>query len=245
MGVGFIVFASFWSLAIWTLARRDRRAVTLARTRGEWFVDLTNLIVQGAVVPLAQAALAFGVCRALIPGLEGSVGLPFWAAFLLNFVAVDYAYYWNHRLLHVPGLWKLHRPHHEGGVVDVFTTSRNLLWSPVFIVYLWLNGIFVFLLGNPEPFLLAAALTAALDLWRHSSLAPRSGSRLHRALARVLITPLEHHAHHDASTSGINFGANLSAWDRIHGTYRPGLMWPKAYGTADRTRSVWRRLIFP
>jgi sterol desaturase/sphingolipid hydroxylase (fatty acid hydroxylase superfamily) len=221
------------------------RTNAFSRDRSDWIVDLSGLAVQGVLVPLAQTFFVLALCMQVAPGYKGVLALPAWTAFVLNFVFVDYAYYWNHRAFHARALWKVHRTHHEGEIVDFFTTSRNVLWAPVLIVYLWLNGICVFLLGDAAPFLWAIGLTTSLDLWRHSKLAPRPGSSAHQFLSRVLITPLEHHAHHGAGSDGLNFGANLSLWDRIHGTYRVARDWPKTYGTGEEKRPVWRRLLIP
>jgi sterol desaturase/sphingolipid hydroxylase (fatty acid hydroxylase superfamily) len=104
--------------------------------------------------------------------------------------------------------------------MDVLVTSRNTVWSHFLILYVWVNALGVFLLADPTAFVLAAAATAALDLWRHSE---AGGGRLGRLLGRVLVTPAEHAWHHSATRTGCNFGANLTWWDRLHGTsHRPG-----------------------
>ena len=100
-------------------------------------------------------------------------------------------------------------------------------------VYVWVNGAFVFLLADPRWFLLGAAVSAALDLWCHSRLGPRPDSALARVLGAVLILPSDHAWHHATDVIGHNFGANLSWWDRLHGTlYRPGRA-PDALGVDD------------
>ena len=187
-------------------------------------LDVVGLVVQGAVVPLLQITLVAALMSALVPQWRGAVALPWWTAFLVNFVAVDYAYYWNHRLLHTRALWRWHAVHHSARAMDVLVTSRNTLWTNAMILYLWLNGAAAFLLADATPYLAAAALTAALDLWRHSRWAPRSGSPAGRALAMALVTPHDHAWHHSASRPRCNFGANLRWWDRLHGT---------AWATAD------------
>jgi sterol desaturase/sphingolipid hydroxylase (fatty acid hydroxylase superfamily) len=177
----------------------------------------------------------FGCCAlALAPG----------PAFLLNFVAVDYLYYWNHRLLHTQRFWTTHAVHHSARQADVFITSRNTLWTPLLIVYVWANGALVYLLADPAPFLLAVALTASLDLWRHTVFFAAPGGRLHRLLALVLVTPNEHLWHHSSARATCNFGANLSVWDRLHGTFYSPAHRPASLGIPVRL-SLWRRLLFP
>jgi sterol desaturase/sphingolipid hydroxylase (fatty acid hydroxylase superfamily) len=215
-----IPFAAFWGLALTT-----RRA---ARTAADWALDLSGLFMQGWVVPLLGAWL-FGQ---LLPGSRGTLSMPMGASFLLNFVLVDYLYYWNHRLLHGP-LWRFHAVHHTAEQLDVWVTSRNGLLTPFFIVYIWVNGLFVHLLADPRPFLLSAALTAALDVWKHS------GVQLD---VPGLITPDEHRWHHSRERQDVFFGANLKLWDVLHGTTCSTADAPKALGV-PLDRSFARKLI--
>ena len=237
-----VVFAAFWALLAFTWVTRRRSILT--RGADEWVVDLSGLLVQGAAVPLGQWVFATWVWPALVPGWRAAWDAPAPVAFRLDFVVVDYLYYWNHRLLHVKALWRFHEVHHTATAMDVLVTSRNTLFTPLLIVYFWAGGLLGFVLADPAPFALAAAVTAALDLWRHSPLAPPIGSAAHRALAAVLITPHEHAWHHSRSAVEVNFGANLSLWDRLHGSYAKANGPPEALGV-ERHGSLWRQLLFP
>ena len=126
----------------------------------------------------------------------------------------------------------LHAVHHTPEMFDVFITARNTLWTPLLIAYIWANGLGLFLLAEPGPFMAAAALTASLDLWRHTTFSPVPGScgRIVSS-ALVLITPHEHMWHHSHDRADDNFGANLALWDRLHGTYYRGVV-PPACGLA-------------
>ncbi len=176
-----LVFAAFWALSLSTLVLRREEA--LDRTPTDWWLDGSGLLIKGVLVPALQLSLPY----LLLPdSWHGAIRLPPWAAFCLNFIAVDYLYYWNHRLLHVRGLWPVHEAHHSARRMDVFITSRNIPWAPVLIVYLWVNGLTLFLLEDPRPFAWGMALTAALDLWRHSGFSLKTA---HGFLAPLLITP--------------------------------------------------------
>jgi sterol desaturase/sphingolipid hydroxylase (fatty acid hydroxylase superfamily) len=195
-------------------------------------------------VPLLQAVAVYGLLGLAAPALKGSLDVSPVAAFLLNFVAVDYLYYWNHRLLHCDYLWGAHAIHHTPEQVDVFVTSRNTLWSPLLIVYVWANGFFLFVLKEPAAYLLAASVTASLDLWRHTTFAPRAGSFLHRVMRLLLITPREHAWHHSTLRAEANFGANLCVWDRIHKTYFTSSESPDSFGIKSDL-DFKRKLMFP
>lgn len=188
------------------LAGRGPRA---RRSAADWTLDLLGILMQGWVVPFAAGALAAHGLGRLSPATAGALALPGWAAFALNFVGVDYLYYWNHRLLHGP-LWRVHAVHHTAECMDVWVTARNGLTAPLFIVYVWANALSLHLLADPRPYLLAAAVTAALDLWRHSTV---------RVSIPGLISPDDHAWHHSRERQDVNFGSNFKLWDRLHGTY--------------------------
>jgi sterol desaturase/sphingolipid hydroxylase (fatty acid hydroxylase superfamily) len=230
-----LVFIAFAVLIAATAVLRGWKF--FARSRGEWVVDGAGLIVQGVLVPLIEAFAIVALLTTAAPKLRGSVSMPFALAFLLNFVVIDYAYYWNHRLLH-GALWRWHIVHHTAPRLDVLVTARNTLWTPLLIVYVWLNGIFLFLLRDPSGFLLGISLTAALDLWRHSP------HRVPRPLSWMIITPSDHAWHHSRARTDVNFGANLSIWDRLHGTYATDERSPEVLGV-EVPMTAARRLLFP
>jgi sterol desaturase/sphingolipid hydroxylase (fatty acid hydroxylase superfamily) len=239
-----IVFISFWLLVALTFSLNSARASALRRNASDWTLDISGLLVQGFVIPALEVSLVYGLLNIIAPQAKGSLEIPWVFVFLLNFVAVDYLYYWNHRLLHSKMFWKIHAVHHTADRVDVFITSRNTLWTPLLIVYVWANGISLFLLKDPVPFLLAASITASLDLWRHTQFFAAPGSWLHRVVSVVIITPNEHIWHHSSDRADANFGANFSIWDRIHGTYQTAAHRPESLGIPLQL-GLNRKLLFP
>lgn len=209
----------FWLLVAFGASSPTQRALWQRKTRQDWVVELQGLAVQGALIPMLMVGAVAGLARHLWPHLAGIVSLPPWAAFALNFVGVDYLYYWNHRFFHTARLWPLHLVHHAAPVMDVFCTSRNAVWTSFFIVYVWCNGIAVFLLEDPSYYLVGATVTAMLDLWRHSSLTLHSVPQLQRVLGSLLVLPEDHAWHHGADAEPGNYAANLVLWDKLHGTW--------------------------
>ncbi len=186
------------------------------KSRESWILDISGLWVQGLIIPWLQIVVVMRLYGWLMPSAQVSLSLHPGLAFLLSFVAVDYLYYWNHRLLHLRSLWFIHRLHHTLTDMDVLGTSRNTLWSSFFIVYLWVHALFIFLLADPTWYVVGVGLSNALDLWRHSEV--HLPDWLGRWLSPWLILPMDHAAHHHRQFCGTNFGANLKVWDRLHGT---------------------------
>ncbi len=239
-----LVFGAFIILATATLAVKESRRAAMRRNAADWTLDGLGLLVQGIGIPVLQTTLVYALFVLLLPQAKGLLDLHPTLAFLLNFVVVDYLYYWNHRLLHGRTFWQTHAVHHSAEHLDLFITSRNTLWTSLLIVYVWVNGFFIFLLREPQSYILAASLTASLDLWRHTAFGLKANSRFYRLLAPLFITPHEHAWHHSSTKSVCNFGANLSLWDRLHGTYySPGEL-PSKLGIATPL-SLPRKLFFP
>lgn len=211
-----IVFASFWSLTAVTAVKTDRFQ---SRTLKAWLIDAACLLIQGLLIPVVQTLLIAQLWSVLFPEAKESWQMPWAMAFALSFVVVDYLYYWNHRLLHTPILWKWHKLHHSTQTLDLVASSRNSLLTPALIVYVWANSLFLFLLGDATPFIVASSIGAALDLWRHSGLNVSETSLVYRLLSPWLILPQDHEAHHRVETHGVNYGANFKIWDKWHDTY--------------------------
>lgn len=214
-----IVVCVFITLALATFLSMARKKA-MERVAGEWLLDAAGLIVPGVLGPAVQIWLGQKLYSYLFPDLRASLDLSPVFAILLNFVLVDYLYYWNHRLLHAQALWPFHSVHHSAKQFDFLMTSRNTLWTHGLSVYLWVNGFFVFVLRDPRAFILSASITAGLELWRHTCFGPKQAGRLDSLLSSFLILPRDHAVHHGRHVYNLNFGANLNFWDRLHGTYR-------------------------
>lgn len=237
-----IVFGTFVllvSLTIWhDWPEVQQKPIT------DWILDSAGLWIQGLLIPLLQLTLLPRLYQQLFSGWHHTVFLHPFLAFLLSFVVVDYLYYWNHRLLHSPWGWVVHRVHHTVTAMDVLGTSRNTLWSSFLMVYLWVHGVFIYLLTDPTVYVLGVSLTAALDLWRHSRFSPCPSSGLYHWLSPWLVLPQDHGWHHHSGDDGCNYGANLKLWDRLHGTWHRSDQWPSQLGQ-PLCLSLWRQLIYP
>lgn len=237
-----IVFGTFVLLMGFTIwhSWSELRQKTLT----EWILDSAGLWVQGLLIPLLQLTVLQWLYQQLFPVWHHHLSLPPVLAFVLSFVLVDYLYYWNHRFLHSPWGWFAHQVHHTVTSMDVLGTSRNTLWSSFLMVYLWVHGLFIYLLADPTAYVLGVSLTAALDLWRHSRLSPWTGGHLYQWLSGWLILPQDHSWHHQGGIKACNYGANLKLWDCLHGTWHQPTQWPSTLGQVSHL-SLWRQLIYP
>ena len=237
-----VLFISFWSLVGATLATPTGRETIAAKNGESWILDTLCLFVQGAGVPLLQTVMITSLLAHLFPSSSNLLQIPPALAFLLCFVGIDYLYYWNHRILHSRKFWPIHVVHHTADQMDVFTTSRNTLWSSLFLVYLWVNGAMLYFLTDTSAYISAITLTAVLDLWRHSPLQP-SGA-IAKILGWFLILPQDHCWHHSQDVYDVNFGANLNLWDKLHKTWYDSQHSPTQLGVPNKF-SLPAKLLWP
>ncbi|PCH96155.1 MAG: hypothetical protein COB83_06690, partial [Gammaproteobacteria bacterium] len=135
-----------------------------------------------------------------------TIHLPF-----LNFILIDFLYYWQHRSFHaVSMLWNLHLCHHSAPRVDIWSTSRNNLCVNFLFVYLLLNPLLGYCCDNQNGFFAAAMITASLDIWRHTQIKlPNAAKNISKLIGIFFVTPAMHRSHHNMAVTSHNFGANL------------------------------------
>lgn len=239
-----LIFFAFIILILITVKRSSIPALCLAKHREDWLLDIMGLFCQGILIPVLQITVVYELYKYLLPNLQASLDLHPIFGFCLSFIFVDYLYYWNHRLFHTRKLWFVHQVHHTVSVMDVLGTSRNTLWTSFLIIYLWIHSLFIYLLTDPSYYIFGVSLTCALDLWRHSTIAPQPTSFIYQLISPWLILPQDHAQHHCIDNGVGNYGANFKIWDKIHGTYRGENLLPDTLGIKCKLNLV-QKLILP
>lgn len=219
--------AVFAALLVCELTQ-PRRALSMAPT-ARW-IGNAGLYAANTAAVAATAATPFDGMIAslgLVPGPPAGA----WAWQLAAIPLLDLLLYVLHRLQHaVSLLWWFHAVHHSDADVDVSTAVRHHPGD-----YL-LNFAIVSAVAAAAG--IAAATLAAygllllsVQMLQHANVA--LPDRLDRALRPVFATPGLHRVHHSrvAAEGNANFGAVLSIWDRLFGTYlAPRDSGPAAYG---------------
>jgi sterol desaturase/sphingolipid hydroxylase (fatty acid hydroxylase superfamily) len=214
----------FWGalilVATWE-ALTPRRALKVSiRTR--WGGNVGVMAISALLVKTFVPITGFGLAYLLQDrgwGLLNMVTLPAWLAFVAAILLLDFARYAEHVLMHkVPLLWRIHRLHHTDQDVDFTTQFRA---HPLEVLIGGLLGLCgLALIGPPVLALVLFEICfAAQAFWVHSNVAVPT--RLESVLRRVFSTPDVHRVHHsiDLVESNSNFGAMLTWWDRLFGTF--------------------------
>jgi sterol desaturase/sphingolipid hydroxylase (fatty acid hydroxylase superfamily) len=207
-------------VATWEFVRpRRRREFPALRRRlgnvGLWVANI--LLVAFLLDPPAR----------IRPPLEAALGLhfPSWPiantalSFAAGLLLLDLLRYAVHRCEHaVPLLWRIHALHHSDPDVDVTTSLRHHPFEYVLasIVY-WFA---VFALDIPVLVVTSyGAIVLASEAVQHGNIS--LPERLERWLQPLLVTTDMHRIHHSLSPAqaNANYGAVLSIWDRLFGSY--------------------------
>jgi sterol desaturase/sphingolipid hydroxylase (fatty acid hydroxylase superfamily) len=157
-----------------------------------------------------------------------------WSLGLL-FLAVEFAYYWEHRSSHeVRWLWATHVVHHSPRHLYLANADR-LGWTGL------LSGNLLFfmplvVLGFPPNYVAGAlAVNLLYQFWLHTELIGRLGW-----FDRIFNSPSNHRVHHATNAGYLdrNYGGVLMIFDRLFGTYAAeNDREPCRYGLVKQLRS--------
>jgi sterol desaturase/sphingolipid hydroxylase (fatty acid hydroxylase superfamily) len=213
--LGSLIIVAAWEFCA---SRRHREFPALRRRVGNISFWTVNLLLAASLFP--PAALV----RPYLEALSG-VKIPAWPitnaglSMIVGFLLLDLMRYLVHRCEHaVPLLWRFHALHHSDPDVDATTAVRH---HP--IEYLFASAVYWFalqVLDIPAVVVLSHGLTTfATAAVQHGNI--RLPEWLERWLQPVLVTVDMHRIHHSVvfDQANLNYGAVLSVWDRLFGTF--------------------------
>lgn len=169
-------------------------------------------LVVGAAWKLAEFALLTALFAA--SPFDLGTGWPTWVALV---VAVDFAYYWEHRMGHeVRLLWASHVVHHSSRHYNLSTALRQTWTGFHHVVFL---GPLALLGFRPWMILVVFAANLVYQFGIHTE----TIDRLPRPVEFVFNTPSHHRAHHGTNPEYLdrNYGGILIVWDRLFATFEP------------------------
>jgi sterol desaturase/sphingolipid hydroxylase (fatty acid hydroxylase superfamily) len=188
--------------------------------------------IPAALISTALIAAVYAAAFRLAP-LHLPRGEPW--VWVVGFFAVEFAYYWFHRLSHrVRWLWATHSVHHTSEQMTLLSSFR-LGWTNLFSGG-WLFYLPLVLLGfDPALVLALFGFNLQYQFFLHTE-------------ARVPLGPLEfvlnspsHHRVHHAIEDGLldrNFGGVLILYDRLFGTFAAEPAGGMTYGLRGREREA-------
>lgn len=139
-----------------------------------------------------------------------------WWAYGICFVAVDFAYYWSHRLSHQVNLfWTGHVVHHQSEDYNLSVALRQGAFQKMLMFWIYLPLAIVGF--PPEWFVISIGFNLLYQFWIHTEFVNKMG-----VLEYVLNTPSHHRVHHGRNPKYIdkNHAGVFIIWDRMFGTFK-------------------------
>ena len=167
--------------------------------------------------------------------LESSLTL-----YVVAFVCIDFASYWNHRLNHKINIfWNRHVIHHSSEEFNLACALRQSIsawigFGALFLIPAAILGV------SPKVISLLVPLHLFAQFWYHTQHIGKLGF-----LEYIIVTPSQHRVHH--AINPIYIDKNLSAifcvWDRIFGTFQEELdEEPPVYGVLKPVKT-WNPIL--
>lgn len=196
---------------------------------------LTNILKDslGLIIILISYPFLFNKLSLLT--LEATI-----PTFIVAFISLDLASYWNHRLSHkVNVFWNLHVIHHSSEEFNLACALRQPISNILGFFAIFLIPAAV--LGVPDEIIkVLAPLHLFLQFWYHTKHIGKLGW-----LEYILVTPSQHRVHHAINEIYLdkNLSAVFSLWDRIFGTFQEELdSDPPVYGVLKPV-NTWNPVI--
>lgn len=200
------------------LPRRERFPARGRRWATNWGMLIVDSVVLRILFPAAAVGVALWAEGAGF-GLFNLIEVPFWLAFILVVLVLDFAVWLAHVASHHwLWLWRIHKVHHADVDLDV-TSALRFHPAEIIVSMLW-KGTLVALLGAPAVAVLVFEIILnGMAMFNHSNVKLPFG--LDRLLRPAIVTPDMHRIHHSVieRETNTNYGFNLSIWDRLFGVY--------------------------
>lgn len=163
-----------------------------------------------------------------------------WLVWVVAFIALDFAGYWNHRLSHhVNFFWNQHVIHHSSEEFNLACALRQPISN--LLGYFALLLIPAALLGVPHQVIaVLAPIHLFAQFWYHTQHIGKMGW-----LEYVIVTPSQHRVHHAINAEYIdkNLGQIFCVWDRMFGTFQEELdEVPPQYGVL-KPAQTWNPIV--
>lgn len=176
---------------------------------------LTNVIKDSLGLGIALISYPFVLEHLALVEIETT-----WLVWVIGFIAIDFASYWNHRLSHhINYFWNTHMIHHSSEEYNLACALRQPISN--LLGYLALLLIPAALLGVPAEVIgIIAPVHLFGQFWYHTKHIGKLGW-----LEYVFVTPSQHRVHHAINPEYIdkNLSAIFCVWDRMFGTFQEEL----------------------
>lgn len=185
------------------------------------FDSIANIITFGAFFVI-EIILGLLAVTKFYFWIYESVSLPHlelnWATIITCVLLADFAYYWEHRMMHRIGIgWATHTVHHSS---EHFNMSVAYRFGPLDAVMPIIFSLPIVMLGyDPILVLLAEVFVQVFQTLLHTEII----GKLTKPVEFIFNTPSHHRVHHGSNRQywDKNYAGILIVWDRLFGTFEP------------------------
>ncbi|WP_234859086.1 sterol desaturase family protein [Aquimarina aquimarini] len=157
-----------------------------------------------------------------------------WATIICCILLADFAYYWEHRMMHRIGIgWATHTVHHSS---EHFNMSVAYRFGPFDAILPIIFSLPIVMLGfDPILVLLSEVFVQVFQTLLHTEII----GKLTKPVEYIFNTPSHHRVHHGSNRQywDKNYAGILIIWDRMLGTFEPEKE-KVIYGISEPLRSV-------
>ncbi len=220
----YLIAAGLISALVWLLRRTSwasrkiqRREATRADFRREFFASLRTVIVYSLVILPMVWAFQHGALK-FYSGPVSALGFAGYLAAIL--LAHDTWFYWTHRAMHTPKLFKTFHKFHHLTATPTPWTAYSFDIGEAFVMVLFMP-LYALVVSTPGPVIFTfLAVMILRNAMGHAGLElhPR-GWASHPVLGWISTTT--HHDLHHAGSFNHNFGFYFTWWDKLMGTEHP------------------------
>ena len=141
-----------------------------------------------------------------------------WITIITCILLADFAYYWEHRMMHRVGIgWATHTVHHSSTHFNISVAYR---FGPLDGISAILFSLPIVMLGyDPLLVLLSEVFVLAFQTLLHTEII----GKLTKPVEFIFNTPSHHRVHHGSNRQywDKNYAGILIIWDRMLGTFEP------------------------
>jgi sterol desaturase/sphingolipid hydroxylase (fatty acid hydroxylase superfamily) len=221
-GVRYFLFASVaWVLAYLVFKRRwqHRKINPSAPAKSDVWRELRysffTLIVFGAVGTATIWAGKYGYTRMYFGLTQHSWGW-FFASIVLTIFLHDAYFYWTHRLMHHPRLFRIvHHTHHRSVNPTPWAAYSFSPWEAVVQAGIFPLAVTVMPI-HPLAFFLFMVWQITFNVMGHTGFEFHPRWLMNTFLGKIMNTPTNHVMHHEVFRA--NYGLYFNIWDRLMGT---------------------------
>lgn len=183
--------------------------------------SIANVITFGAFIVIEYILGILAITKVYF-WVHSNMSLPHlpmnWVTIISCILLADFAYYWDHRLMHRISIgWATHTVHHSS---EHFNMSVAYRFGPLDAIFPIIFSLPIVMLGfNPLLVLLAEVFVQIYQTLLHTEII----GKLPKPFEFIFNTPSHHRVHHGSNRQywDKNYAGILIIWDRLLGTFEP------------------------